>query len=84
MMKTVIIMRFSCLRKSIEDMPRHAYIYLKLLLSLAAAILLASCVLTLCAGNDLALQHLADLLCETPAGMLLLGVIGLALLLDHS
>jgi len=75
-------MRFSRLRQSIEDLPRHIYIYLKWLMCIAAAMLLSSLLLHLVSGRDLALQHLAALLCEAPAGVLLLGVIGLALLLD--
>ena len=83
-METVIDMRFSRLRQSIETLPRHIYIYLKCLLSLAALMLLCSLLLGLASGRNLALQHLSLLLCETPAGVLLLGVIGLALLLDSA
>ena len=76
-------MRLRKLRRSIEEMPRPAYIFLKYLLILAAAMLSGSCLLYLVCGRDPALEHLAALLCEAPAGVLLLGVIGLALLLDR-
>ena len=62
-------------------MPRPAYIFLKYLLMLASIMLVASCLL-FALGTTLSTQHLAVLLLETPAGVLLLGLIGLALLLD--
>ena len=71
------------LKRSIEAMPRPAYIFLKYLLCLAAAMLAASLALHLTAGSDLARAHLAALLLETPAGLLLLGALGLAALLDR-
>ena len=63
-------------------MPRPAYIFLKYLLVLASLMLTVSCLL-FALGTTLPAQHLAVLLLETPAGVLLLGLIGLALLLDH-
>lgn len=77
-------MRLKKLRRSIEQMPRPAYIFLKVLLILSAAMLTGSCLLFVCAGRNLALLHLAVLLLESPAGILMLGVIGLALILDRS
>ena len=71
------------LKRSIETMPRAAYIFLKYLLRAAAATLLASCLLFLTAGKDPQRAHLAVALLESPAGMLLLGVFGLAFLLDR-
>ena len=71
------------LRRWLETMPRPAYIFLKHLLRAAAALLFASLLLFLTAGRDLARQHLAVVLLETPAGMLLLGAFGLAFLLDR-
>ena len=71
------------LKRSIEEMPRPAYIFLKYLLRLAAAMLAASLALHLAAGGDLARAHLAALLLETPAGILLLGAVGLGVLLDR-
>ena len=71
------------LKRSIEEMPRPAYIFLKYLLRLAAGMLLASLALHLTAGTDPARAHLAALLLESPAGLLLLGALGLALLLDR-
>ena len=64
-------------------MPRPAYIFLKHLLRLAAVMLSASLALHLTAGANLARRHLAALLLETPAGLLLLGAVGLAVLLDR-
>ena len=64
-------------------MPRPAYIFLKYLLLAAAAMLCASALLYLTAGTDLRRQHLAVVLLENPAGMLLLGAFGLAFLLDR-
>lgn len=70
------------LRRSIEEMPRPAYIFLKWLLTLAAAMLTASSLLF--ALGDECDMHLAVLLLETPAGVLLLGTVLLACLLDHT
>ena len=70
------------LRRSIEEMPRPAYIFLKCLLVLAATMLTVSSLLFAFGGqNNL---HLAILLLETPAGILLLGTVLLALLLDRT
>ena len=63
-------------------MPRPAYIYLKCLLALAAFMLSVSYLLFALGGAALSTQHLAVLLLETPAAVLLLGLIGLAILLD--
>ena len=71
------------LKRSIEAMPRPAYISLKYLLFAAAAMLSASLALFLTAGESLHRAHLAVLLLETPAGLLLLGALGLAFLLDR-
>ena len=76
-------MNLQKLKRSIEEMPRPAYIFLKCLLRLAAAMLSASLGLRLSAGGDLARAHLAALLLEAPAGLLLLGALGLAVLLDR-
>jgi hypothetical protein len=76
-------MRLEKLKRSIETMPRPAYIFLKYLLLCAAAMLSASLALFLSAGQDLHRAHLAALLLESPAGMLLLGAFGLAFLLDR-
>ena len=81
-MEAVIFMR-NKLRRSIEEMPRPAYIFLKYILALTALILLISCLLFML-GKSLALMHLAVTLLEVPAGVLLLGLLGLAILLDHS
>ena len=70
------------LKRSIEQMPRPAYIFLKSLLALAALMLAASALL-FALGRELSAQHLAVQLLETPAGVLLLGALGLALLLDR-
>ena len=76
-------MKLRKLKRSIETMPRPAYIFLKCLLLTAAAMLTASLALHLTAGTDLCRMHLAALLLESPAGLLLLGAFGLAFLLDR-
>ena len=45
-------MKLQKLKRSIETMPRPAYIFLKYLLRVAAAMLCASCLLFLTAGKD--------------------------------
>lgn len=73
------------LKRSIEEMPRCAYIFLKCLLQLAALMLTASLLLFAAAEHGpLSLLHLAQLLLETPAGVLLLGAVGLAFILDRA
>ena len=76
-------MKHKTLGRWIETMPRPAYIFLKHLLRAAAAMLLASLLLFLTAERDPARLHLAVLLLENPAGVLLLGAMGLAFLLDR-
>ena len=71
------------LKQWLETMPRPAYIFLKSLLGAAAAMLFLSALLFLSAGKDLDRLHLAAVLLENPAGMLLLGMLGLAFLLDR-
>ena len=71
------------LRQSIEAMPRPAYIFLRAALALSAAMLCLSGLLFALAGRDPGLRHLAVLLLETPAGVLLLSAVGLAVLLDR-
>ena len=79
-MEAVVFMRKK-IRRSIEEMPRPAYIFLKFLLVLALLMLAASALL-FALGTTLSQRHLAVLLLESPAGVLLLGLFGLALLLD--
>lgn len=64
-------------------MPRPAYIFLKYLLLTAAVMLSASLALFLTAGTNWRHLHLAVQLLESPAGLLLLGALGLAFLLDR-
>ena len=64
-------------------MPRHAYIFLKYILAFSALMLCASALLFVF-GTSRSHQHLAVLFLETPAGVLLLGGIGLAVLLDQA
>ena len=71
------------LRRCIEEMPRPAYIFLKTALALSAAMLCLSGLLFALAGRDLGLRHLAVLLLESPAWVLLLSAVGLAVLLDR-
>ena len=63
-------------------MPRHCYVYLSVLLIFSALMLTGSALLFVL-GHGAAL-HFAQLFAETPAGVLLLGAIGLAVLLDYS
>lgn len=67
------------LKRGIEEMPRGAYVFLRAVLELAAAMLAASCLLY-ALGTQL---RLAQALLEAPAGVLLLGAFGLAFLLDR-
>ncbi len=76
-------MKLKKLRRSIETMPRPAYIFLKNLLRTAAIMLLSSALLFLSDGADLHRRHLAQLFLENPAGVLLLGAFALAFLLDR-
>ena len=78
-MKSVMDMRFQRLRRSIEEMPRPAYIFLRALLCLAACMLLLSLLLFTFTEH----RRYALYLLEAPAGVLLLGVILLAVLLDR-
>ncbi len=64
-------------------MPRPAYIFLKGVLMLSCAMLFFSCLLFARAGGDPETRCLAQLLLESPAGVLMLGVVGLAFLLDR-
>ena len=64
-------------------MPRPAYIFLRTALAISAAMLCLSGLLFALAGKNLGLRHLAVLLLETPAGVLLLSAVGLAILLDR-
>lgn len=72
-------MSFKKLKRGIERMPRGAYVFLRAVLALAAAMLAFSCALY-AAGDH---PHLAEALLQNPAGVLLLGVVGLAIMLDH-
>ncbi len=64
-------------------MPRPAYIFLKSALALASGMLLVSCLLFALGKGGEGQRHLAVLLLETPAGVLMLGAVGLACLLDR-
>lgn len=73
------------IKMSIEKMPRPAYIFLKTVLSISAFMLLASALL-FTAGDALTsphTEHMAQLLLENPAGVLLVGAVGLAFILDR-
>ena len=70
--------------RSIETMPRPAYIFLRALLALAASMLALSALLFALFENNLYCLHLATLLLESPAAVLLLGALGLAALLDRT
>lgn len=65
-------------------MPRAPYIFLKLLLMLSCVMLALSLLLLLTADGMLSRLRLAMVLLESPAGVLLLGCLGLAFLLDRT
>ena len=70
----------------LRKMPRPAYIFLRSVLQLCCVMLLASAALFMeLEGRpaDHGLYMLASLLLENPAGVLLVGLIGLGFLLDH-
>jgi len=76
--------RLKKLAQSIEFLPRAPYIFLKYLLILAdAMLLLASCLLLSGCGGHRPLLW-AIHLTEHAAGVLLLGLMGLAVLLDRT
>ncbi len=83
MIAVVAAMKRKNLRRWLETMPRPAYIFLKHLLRGAAGMLAGSLLLFLRAGTEPQRRHLAVLFLETPAGVLLLGALGLAVLLDR-
>lgn len=73
-------------KRSIEMMPRPAYIFFKNVLLLCVIMLASSLLLFSTAGSGIESYEkikLAVLMLETPAGVLLLAIIGLAFILDH-
>lgn len=75
------------LKRSIEEMPRPAYIFLKNILLLSCVLLACSLALFLSPDKGAGAYErtkLAWILLESPAGILLLGVVGLAFILDRS
>lgn len=69
------------LKRSIEEMPRPAYIFLKNVLVLCCIMLLASLLLFIAGGAER--MKLAVLMLETPAAVLLIAIVGLAFILDR-
>lgn len=74
------------LRRSIETMPRPAYIFLKNVLKLSC-LMLAVALLLFCSADsgsmaDYEKLKYAQLFLENPAGLLLVGAIGTAIFLD--
>ena len=79
-------MKLRQLARGIEEMPRPAYIFLRAVLIVCCVMLFAAFVLFVLHEQrpaDHTLYKTAVLLLENPAGVLLLGLIGLAFLLDH-
>lgn len=79
-------MKLRRLVRGIENMPRPAYIFLRTVLLVCCAMLFASFVLFVLYDQNPAsttLYKTAVLLLENPAGVLLLGLIGLGFLLDR-
>ena len=75
------------LKRSIETMPRAAYIFLINSLRLSCLMLASSLLLFISADANLfdyEKLKLAVFLLESPAGLLLISVIGFAFILDHS
>lgn len=74
------------IKRSIEMMPRPAYIFLKNCLLLCCIMLACSLLLFLSSNGyaDYEKYKLAVLMLESPAGILLLTAIGLAMILDRS
>lgn len=76
------------LARSIQDMPRGAYILLKAVLMLCCALLGASLALFIVClvlhPEGSGLRMTAVTLLETPAGLLIAGGIGVAFLIDRS
>ncbi len=74
------------LKRSIETMPRPAYIFLKNSLRICVLMLMASLLLFWSSKDgieDYERIKFAVLMLESPAGILLLSVIGLAFILDR-
>lgn len=69
------------LKRSIEQMPRPAYIFMKLTLMLCCAMLSLSLALFAFGGREA--RNLALLFLESPAGILILGAIGVCFIIDH-
>lgn len=79
-------MKLKRLVRGIENMPRPAYIFLRTVLLVCCAMLFASFVMFVAHEQypaDHTLYKTAILLLENPAGVLLLGLIGLGFLLDR-
>ena len=75
------------LRRSIEEMPRPAYIFLKNVLMLCCVILLCSLLLYLGAESNIAdydRLKLAALMLETPSSILIISLICFVIILDRS
>lgn len=73
------------LKRSIDSMPRCAYIFLKNVLRLSCIMLAVSLLLHFSADNvidDWEKMKLAVLFLENPAGILLAGIVGTAILID--
>ncbi len=74
------------MKRSIEIMPRPAYIFLKNTFILCDLLLFISCILFM--NLDEAIGYgerlmLAQLMLETPSGLLLLALIGFAIIYDN-
>ena len=80
---TVVMVMFRKMRRSIEEMPRPAYIFLRALLALSSLLLTLSCLL-FALGSSVTARNLAVLWLECPAGVLLLGAVFLGFLLDRA
>jgi len=74
------------MKRSIEFMPRPAYIFLKNTFILCDLLLFISCVLFMNLDGVIGYGErlmLAQLMLETPSGLLLLALIGFAIIYDN-
>ena len=81
-----MLLKLRRLARGIEDMPRPAYIFLRTVLLVCCAMLFVSFVLFVIHAQrpaDHTLYKTAVLMLENPAGVLMLGLIGLCFLLDR-
>lgn len=78
---------FKKMKRSIEYMPRPAYIFIKITFILCDIMLFISFAMFMSADKAIGYGEkimLAQLMLETPPGILLLSLLGFAFIYDHS